>query len=399
MPQQEKGVLLDRQAWLTCWIILCGVTSLSMLALHVPLLALDSGAGPAMVGAVISGGALLPVALALPAGMGVDRIGPKVIMLGSALALALSAAALAFDASIPTLFASQIGIGLGRLGLIVAAQTHISSVNTRGGAATALGWYSAFVSAGQFIGPVAAGVLHSADLVRIGLGACTLLAVVAAVLSRRVANTRSSSARQGGSGADFDHKAGMSGSEPFLAAIAASAGITMLASGYETFLPIYAVELGMGPAVAGIALSSRALTSMVVRPFLGVYTARVGSSARALVLAMLAASCGLLVLVFVAGPMWFVAASVPVGLGAGFAIPLSILLTAESVRHRGRALGTRLAANHGAMFATPLAFGGLATVAGFAPAFGICGLMGIGMALLARRMFGVHVTAPTTGGR
>src|SRR5690606_989739 len=149
----------DVDLWLLClWTAFVFGTK-EMLTPLVPLYSLQLGASVSMVGFLVAIAYVLPLFLAMPVGTLVDRRGSRTIMLMGAGLMALAPVSIAVIPGLVAVGIGQVIAGLAHLLVGLATQSLVGSLSTGVRRERDFGWYTTFASAGQLVGPLAAGLL------------------------------------------------------------------------------------------------------------------------------------------------------------------------------------------------------------------------------------------------
>lgn len=390
----------SRALWLIGLATTPFITAFAMLGLLAPLMALDLGASPALVGMLVASKAFVPVLLAVPIGSLIDRIGgywPTAIALAVAV---ISTAAVALLPDVAVLFGSQMVFGTSQLVFMVASQRLVSGLRRGLARERDFGWYSTFQSAGQMVGPVLAGAvldLAGFRFAYLATAALVTVALVASMLTRRPARvaqaaspaSEAPAARAPSDEADpasvavpeeaterdlreppdagrFGGIRGLLRNPGFLMAVAVSCTVLLSQSVRQSFLPLYLESLAMSGTIIGIIISSRGLVSMLVRSVLPAIVRLLGGRSRTLLIMVGAIVLGIGLTSFVSTLPGLLIAAALVGVGGGITQPLSMVTVADHVHPRqlGLALGVRLTVNRLAQVLGPLLIGVVAELAG-----------------------------------
>jgi MFS family permease len=358
----------------------------AMLAPLVPLLGLELGASPAVVGLLVSLAFVFPLFLAMPTGALVDRVGSRGLITAGAVGLGLAPLAVTLWPNLAVLALAQVVAGLAHLVLVVAAQSHIASLGTSGREREKnFGWYTTFLSAGQLVGPLLAGVLADTVSYELAFGVAGTVSLAAVAMSRFLP-----ASRLGASGGPLGlygqpgQVRSLLSNEGVKIALVVSSGVLFAMSAHAAFLPLYLESLAYPVTAIGFLISFKALMAMVVRPFMSGIIHLLGGRARTLLVMVLMVALGLGMTGFVTSVPALVMVAVLVGVGSGLSQPLSMVAVADHVeaRERGFALGLRLTGNRVAQVVGPLLLGVVAEVAGFGLTFLVAGLALVGSSLL-----------------
>lgn len=367
-----------RNFFLVCLALTFCFVVYSMLIVAVPVYGLRLGASPLVLGAILSSQYLLPLLLAIPLGGVVTRYGGRATLIAGAGLMVVGVLSMHFWHGYAGLVLGQLLVGLAHLQMVLAAQTIISNLGTGPRLERYFGWYSTWLSGGQVVGPLLAGLLlgdgQGTGGVFLVMALFGLLGGIAGLwLTGQARERLAVERRETGFRAQWALLKSNSGVQ--LSVLVTVLGMFALGV-YGSYLPVYLESLAMSPVVIGVLVSLRAGVSMLIRPFMARLIALVGGRGPAVMLALGTLSVGLAFLgafeqIVVIGLL-----AVLMGIGSGLTQPLSMVLLAEAVdrERRSGALGMRLMANRAIHFLAPLMFGVLLEVGGFALAFGISGL-------------------------
>ncbi len=363
----------------------------SMLIVTVPVYGLRLGASPLVLGAVLSTQYLLPLLFAIPLGGVVTRYGGRTTLVAGAFVMVAGLLSMHFWYGYPGLVLGQLLVGLAHLQMVLSAQTIISNLGTGPRLEQYFGWYSTWLSGGQVVGPLLAGVLlpeaQGTGPVFLVMALFAFLGGIAGLwLTGQARERLSIKRRETGFRAQWTLMRTSRGVQ--LSVLVTVLGMFALGV-YGSYLPVYLESLAMSPVVIGVLVSLRAGVSMLIRPFMARIIATVGGRGPSVLLALGTLSAGITFLGFSEQIILIGLLAILVGLGSGLTQPLSMVLLAESVEREKRsgALGMRLMANRAIHFLAPLIFGVLMELGGFALAFGASGLS-IALALvMTQRLF------------
>jgi len=364
------------------------VTFISV-ALTRPLVALyadELGASHATVGAIVGSYAFLPMLLAVAAGSFTDRFGTKSMILFGILGMGCANLLVVVCPSLWMLVTTQAMAGLFHLCIVVACQTYASSTNTSEERQSNFGWFTTAASAGQLIGPLIGGGIADALSYRAAFAAGGLMCLPAAALSLLLRAEREKQAPPGEVLPSVQQVKELLRIDGVKAAILSSFGVLFTMGLRSSFFPLYLGEEGFPVTAVGANLSIRALTSMLVRPFLPSFI-RLSGRFTVLVSSIALAALGLGLTPFMHTFFSLAVLAVCIGIGVGFCQPLSMLAVADNTGddERGLAMGVRLTGNRLAQVTNPLMFGFVAQVTSIRSAFLLAGMLLFGTACLLLR--------------
>ncbi|MBN8237625.1 MFS transporter [Marinobacter hydrocarbonoclasticus] len=362
----------------------------SMLIVAVPVYGLQLGASPLVLGAVLSAQYLLPLVLAIPLGGVVSRYGGRATLLAGAGIMVLGLLSMHVWYGYAGLVIGQLLVGLAHLQMVLAAQTIISNLGTGPRLEQYFGWYATWLSGGQVIGPLLAGVLLKSSGTEYVFLWMALFALVSGLVTLRLTGQAKERIHVTRKQAGFRAQWQLAGSNRGVQLSILVTVLGMFALGvYGSYLPVYMESLAISPLIIGVLVSLRAGVSMLVRPFMARIIALAGGRVPTVLLSLGTLATGLGLLGVSEQVMLMAALAMLVGIGSGLTQPLSMVILAESVERERRAgaLGMRLMANRAVHFLAPLFFGLLLELSGFTLAFAASGIL-IGFALiLAQRLF------------
>lgn len=364
------------------WLCAIGVFVAIAQSMTLPLVALYAqslGAAPGAIGLVLGVGFVLPVLTAISIGTWVDRVGARRMILAGAIGLAIAPVLPVIAPSLAALALLQIVSGVSHLSGVVAAQSYVARV--AGPRERNFGWYTTFVSVGQLVGPFAVGVAIELLGYRGALVLSGSTGLAAALLSRglppvavRAVEAPSPSHAMPRS-PTYSPKSDLVTHPPLRLALLAS-GATLFALGvHQTFFPIYLDVQSISPAWIGGLVSLRALSAILVRPFLAPLGRLVGRRSVMLGLTLLLCGVGLALIPMGSAVGLFATASVLLGIGSGIAQPMTMVVLSDHVlsERRGAALGARLSINFLALGLSTILLGAAIPVLGYAASFLLCG--------------------------
>lgn len=344
-----------------------------------PLHALSLGVDAFSVGVIMALWALCPMLIALYVGKLVDRVGPRLPMLGGAIGVVVALL-------LPYLFPGVVALYV--LSLVVGTAFQFFFVPTQG-ITGALGRpedrarnYSLLAigfSIASFIGPLIAGFsidYLGFELAYLALAACPAAAVIALWIKGGLlpaAAIATDAKQKKSSSLDLLRDANLRN------AIIASGLISVAWDLYQFFFPIYGHSIGLSASAIGVIISMFAVAVFTIRVVLP-RLARRWSEFEILLWAIGFSGVALLLFPLFHDPYLLAAASFVLGLGCGVGQPMSMSLI-YSLSPAGRAsegAGLRVTFNHFTHLVVPLAFGAIASALGFWPVFVSCSALLLG---------------------
>lgn len=331
------------------------------------LFAIDMGANPFQIGALISFYAVFPLLLSIYSGVASDRFGsyrPMVIGTG---VLGIGLAAPFAWPHLAALYVSAVLIGVGFVFFNVSAQNLAGALGseqdrTRNFATLSLGY-----GGGHMLGPLMAGLLidyrgFSITYLAFAALAAVPVALLAAHRGLALAPARGAAPRQ---------SAFSLLKVPALRrAIVLSGLVTTGWDLYPFYVPIYGHSIGLSASTIGTLLAAFALATLVVRMALPALTRRF-SIERVLAAAMFAGCVLFLVFPLITSTLLLLLLSFSIGLALGCGQPLTVNLAynRSPPGRSGEVVGLRLFINNIIHISVPLAAGAVGAALGVAPVF------------------------------
>jgi DHA1 family inner membrane transport protein len=344
----------------------------------VPLLALSLGAPPATVGLIAGAAALLSSILTVPAGALVDRHGARVVLVGGAVLTVLAALLFPFAPGYWWLVPLQVTAGLGRTVAWVAAQAYLIQITPRAQLARRTTGFSVVTGGATFLAPLIGGQL----IERSGFGAAFAFGALAYGVSALGTLTLPAPTALPTSGPGWNlwqvyRNAGAMVLRAGVLLLLAGTMIRLALTSIRTpFTPIYLLEIGEGPGVAGLVISLGTLAGVVATVGMGRVQERLGAG-RALFLALMLGSAAMWGTGYLHS-LWTIAL---IGLlwGTSIAVTLPPLLTlvGQQTATAERGLGTALrnTGNEWSNMLSPFLFGLVAQRTSISEAFVVVGIV------------------------
>lgn len=352
---------------------------------------------------------------AIPAGRAADRWGGSTLNAWGCVVVVAGLVAMIGLPGLPWLFTACAIIGVGNVMSVMGQQAFVAHLTQGKSSDQAFGFFTAAASAGQAIGPplatfiaagatsmVATGTLggpanSSAPDTTVGLIAMAVIAALGILLhwpmlrtERRIPLASTSRQRNEPGHALRTSRPSERGSSIDLKsvwpALAVSGLVMVCLDMLYTFIPIWALDRGYNPMVAGLLLSLRAAVSMLSRLGLGRMIRRFGRKTL-LVATTALAMVGYALLPFANIPT-AIALTILIGVGLGVPQPLTMAwaVSLTDITRHGNVLGWLLSANRLAQITVPLGVGALSAPFGVgAVFFANAVLMGVTSLLSWRR--------------
>lgn len=349
--------------------VLCAV-ALKASKVLIALYAIDLGANPLAIGALIAMYAVFPLLLAVYAGKISDRIGVRLPMLFGSLGLTAGLLLPFLFPQLATLYVSAAVVGMSFVFFHVSTHNLVGSLGDAAARTRNFSTFSLGAAVSGFIGPLLAGfsIDHSGYApTYLYLSIVSLVPALIVLLFPHVfpkVSVKSEGAREETSVLDLFAHAPLR--RTFITSGVVLTGIDL----YLFYFPIYGCSIGLSASLIGIVLSMYAAAAFVVRVLMPTLVRR-SSEEKVLTYSLFVAALTYLLFpffenVFVLGLVSFV-----LGLGLGCGQPLSIILTYNRAPagRSGEALGMRIMVNKVTQIVVPLFFGSIGSVFGLIPVF------------------------------
>ena len=342
----------------------------------VPLLAHDLGASPAMIGVVVGAFSLLSLFLSVPIGGFTDRTGTKRILLLGVLCNIASALLLLRATDILILMISQVLGGLGFQLNIVSSQAFIACLDSPLKRESGFGYLTFSAALGQSLGPVLGGVIAS----RFDYHVAFLTVLLISTLGLLILGFRESNVPRGADRyslkRDLRQATVLLSDSRMLAVLAFTFVIIFAVSLRMSFLPVFLLNRGLSEALVGLLISLLAVTSTLIRPFVG-RLLQMFSRRSILAFCILAVAVGTGSIPLLPSVLAVALALCTFGFGFGLTQPLSMLMVADlTVPERsGLSMGVRFMAITLANLLGPVLLGVLVEPLGLDAAFYASALM------------------------
>lgn len=319
------------------------------------------GATGGQIGVAVAAYALLGLALGIPGGRVVDRVGPARLLAGGFWSLAVCGLLYLVTAgSVVGLTLVQLATGVAALAVWVSLQTAVTYVGDEQLLRRHLAVFTTAWAAGAALGPLVGSGLSANVGFDAVAGVLVSGGIAGAVVSIRIPVPASQAVTVDGGATPARGGVGRLVADPTVRLVLGASFVSLAVQSLRTsFLPLYLVERGYTVSAAGAVLTGIGLASLGVRPFLPLL-GRVASG-RAVLMATTWLAIGALALTpaLAVGPGIIVVA-LGIGVSLGLNPPASVELTAGATpaELRGLAMGLRVAANRSAQVVQPLLFGG-----------------------------------------
>jgi len=332
----------------------------------IPLVALKQGASPVMVGILLSLFSVMPLFFSISSGRLIDRIGARWPLIGGCVAQASGLLLAAAWPSIISLGIASFLVGTGHM-IIMIGLNNVAGAIGRGEARVAtFNRMTLVYSVGVMAGPLIAG--FSLDLA--GPRAPFFLLAVTQVAAlfwlaaspRHVPDTRHPGAHGAGNALK------LLGMRDMRRVLVISTLSPLCWELYYIFMPIYGSQIGLSASTIGAIMGSFAAAIVVLRIFMPMLQARLGSWTL-LSISLAGSALAIAVMPFADSAAELAAASIAFGALVGLAYPLQMLLLYDAAPEgsKGVATGLRQTLLYAIALAAPTTLASLSTGLGFAP--------------------------------
>lgn len=338
---------------------------------YVSLLADELGASSLQIGLLIMLSSILPVVMALPIALWVNRIGCRKLTVLAGILYLPACGMLAMAKSLAMVASAMLVLGAAYTLEFTTLQFQSTRGDLGAPSSSVVGYYtlcnSLGVSAGSFVG----GQLNEL----MGMNYCFVgsfvigLGNLALVLLLRAPDLTT---RQEASGTVREILMIKN-----LPAILICGGLTMY--GLEivnTYFPLYGKEIGLSPAQIGVVLGISGVGQLLVRPFMHSLTRKVPLFAL-LGIFMAISGAGILCFGFAGGYAFCICIAALTGITLGILNPLCLFAVTATVElaKRAKALAVRVMVNFTGQAIGPVGFGALASAAGYKSVFWVSGML------------------------
>jgi MFS transporter, DHA1 family, inner membrane transport protein len=360
----------------------------------VPLRARELGAGFEVIGLIVGSGALAAAAMSVPSGAIIDRLGPKWAFVFGAGATAAVSLGFVLVTDYWWFLALQPLHGVARNLAWVASQGYITSFASDTERPRLTGRFSFFGNVGQMAGPLLVGGAAGLVGFQYALLVPAAYSLTFALLGLSLRETRAADhgATRQRQGAGLGSAIRLLGLRGIQVALLFTFVRLWTGAVYNTFFPVYLVDSGMSPTLAGTVMAVSGLVAAAMAPTTGYWT-RFVSQQTATTVGLGCSALALVLAPHVATVPWVYVVPVLVGIGSGLSLPLliSIVTTAAPSGSRGVALGLRGMVNQTAATAAPVLIGPLMGGLGLLLGFTSGGVLAVVLLAGARWL---HTTDP-----
>lgn len=242
-----------------------------------PLFARELGAGPALVGLVMGASTITGIVVKLPAGALSDVLGRRLLLIAGALVFATLPFTYLVVFTLPVLIALRFVHGLATAIFGPVASASLSDIAPPTHRGTWLSTYSTIQGAGQALGPVLAGYLIAAGQFDLAFTAAGLIGVAVPLIVVKWRGTPAATATRA-PWQEFMRGISEVGRDRLVLVTSAAQAAQFVLNGMlNAFLPLYGHEaLGLRAAELGWLFGLQTITTLAIRPIIGVVSDRAG---------------------------------------------------------------------------------------------------------------------------
>ena len=242
-----------------------------------PLLARDLGADPPLVGFVMAASTLTGVALKLPAGALSDRFGRRRLLVASTAIIALLPFGYLGISTLSALVALRFVHGSATAIFSPVASASVADLAPAARRGTWLSSYSTAQGTGQVLGPLLAGYLVAAGNFNRAFSIAGVIGIVAALIVARLPRTPAREAPRTVRPVFTRATVDVIANRLILLTSTAQAAQFVLHGTLNAFVPLYGRDvLRLTSIELGWAFGLQTITTLAVRPLIGVASDRIG---------------------------------------------------------------------------------------------------------------------------
>jgi len=372
---------METRMKLSPFTVLCGAGLFAIFSSTIskspvlPLFATHLGAGPSEVGLIAAVSAFTGVVFSIPAGMLSDKLGKRTMLLFSAAIFASAPFLYLMVNSLWQLALVRVYHGFATAVFIPVATAMVSELfhKERG---EKIGWFSTATLIGRFIAPLAGGGIIGAFVFTPELSyrmvylVCGTAGIITLLLMFRIPVTAEKQNKKQSWQETIRIFKTVIASRRILITSAVEASILFAYGTFETFLPLYSLNLGLSAYDVGLFLSSQVITLALMKPVMGKFSDRHGRQPQIFLGALMGAFC-------IGGFSFSQSFALLLVLSIFFGFSLSVVTSATSafiadlsrVEGRGSAMGILGSIMDIGHTAGPLVSGVVATYFGFSRSF------------------------------
>lgn len=285
-----------RQFLLLCGIGLCAIFSSTISkSPALPLFSSYLGAGPSVVGLIAAISAFTGVIFSIPAGILADKFGKKTMLIFSAFVFSTAPFLYILVKELWQLAVIRFYHGLATAIFMPVALAMVSEMFPQD-KGEKMGWFSTATLLGRFAAPVAGGGLISilAFNAQMGFKAVYLVCALSGIMTLAVlkmpvsGGTKREKQKPGDILSSFKNS---DSDKEILITSLTQAAILFAYGAFETFLPLYAIKIGLSVHLIGIFLAAQIITLALSKPIMGRFSDRHGRKPQIFTGLLISAAC------------------------------------------------------------------------------------------------------------
>lgn len=311
-----------------------------------PLFTVYLGANPAVVGIIAAVSAFTGIVASIPAGILSDKIGRKKMLIFSAIVFSTAPFLYLFITQIWHLAIVRFYHGLATAIFVPVAMALVADLfqQERG---EKMGWFSTSTLGGRFVAPIVGGALIGAITFSPAMSfkavyiVCGLAGIVTLILILKLKTPAEKEPNKLPRSELFGLFKMVISNRFILITSAVEASILFAYGTFETFLPLYAIKVGLTAYEIGIFLSAQILVLALTKPIMGRFSDKHGRKPQIFVGTIIGSIC--------IGSFFFFQSFIPLlflSIVFGFCISIVTSATAafiadlSNIVSRGSAMGT-----------------------------------------------------------
>lgn len=261
-----------------------------------PIFATHLGADPSGVGMIASVSAFTGVAMSIPGGVLADKFGKRRMLVLSAVVFSTAPFLYLFATTIWQLALIRLYHGLATAIFVPVATAMVSELflKERG---EKIGWFSTSTLIGRFAAPIAGGsiigmfIVNPAFSFKVVYLVCGVAGIITLLLTFMIPARKEREPKKDSWQEIFRTFKTVIGSKGIIITSTVEAAILFAYGTFETFIPLYAIRLGLSAYEIGIFLSSQVITLALMKPLMGKFSDKHGRQPQIFYGALMGAFC------------------------------------------------------------------------------------------------------------
>lgn len=261
-----------------------------------PLFTAFLGANPTGVGIIAGVSAFTGIVASIPAGILSDKIGRRKMLILSAIVFSSAPFLYLFVTQVWHLAIVRFYHGLATAIFIPVAMALVADLfqKERG---EKMGWFSTATLGGRFLAPIIGGIVLGISAYNPAIGyksvyvICGIAGIITLLLVLHISTPQIKDHNQQTPKEICATFKTVISNRTILITSAVEASILFAYGTFETFLPIYSINIGLTPYEIGIFLSAQILTLALTKPMLGRFSDRYGRKPQIFIGTIIGSSC------------------------------------------------------------------------------------------------------------